>query len=99
MKQFLKGKEGWDPEYMGRTRLYFLFIYFKFLFVSFLFVSFFTHKFIYLFTYFWLLWVFVAVRGLSLVVVRGSYSSLQCAGFSLRGLLIAVTSLVAEHRL
>ena len=34
---------------------------------------------------FWLRWVFVAVRGLSLVVVRG--------------LLIAVASLVAEHRL
>ena len=36
--------------------------------------------FIYLF---WLLWVFVAVLGLSLVVASRSYSSLQCAGFSL----------------
>ena len=31
---------------------------------------------------FWLLWVFVAARGLSLVAVSGGYSSLQCAGFS-----------------
>ena len=46
-----------------------------------------------LFTYFWLHWVFVAVRGLSLVVASGGYSSLQC------GLLIVVASLVAEHGL
>ena len=39
-----------------------------------------------LFIYFWLRWVFVAARGLSLVVVSGGYSSLQCAGFSLRWL-------------
>ena len=39
------------------------------------------------FLYFWLLWVFVAVCGLSLVVASGHYSSLQCAGFSLRWLL------------
>ena len=41
-----------------------------------------------LFIYFWLSWVFVAARGLSLVVVSGSYSSLRCAGFSLRWLLL-----------
>ena len=45
-----------------------------------------------LFIYFWLRWVFVAVRRLSLVVASGVYSPL-------RGLLIAVASLVAEHRL
>ena len=28
-------------------------------------------------------WVFVAVRGLSLVAVSGGYSSLRCVGFSL----------------
>ena len=39
----------------------------------------------YLFIYFWLLWVFVAVRGLSLVTASG--------------LLIAVASRVAEHGL
>ena len=38
--------------------------------------------------YFWLHWVFVAACGLSLVAVRGGYSSLQCAGFSLRWLLL-----------
>ena len=38
--------------------------------------------------YFWLRWVFIAVRGLSLVAASGSYSSLRCAGFSLRWLLL-----------
>ena len=50
--------------------------------------------FIYLFIYIWLCWVFVAVRGLSLVVVsRGLFFDVVC------GLLIAVASLVAEHGL
>ena len=39
--------------------------------------------FIYLFN-FWLRWVFVAARGLSLVVASRSYSLLQCAGFPLQ---------------
>ena len=38
--------------------------------------------------YFWWHWVFVAACRLSLVVVSGSYSSSQCMGFSLRGLLL-----------
>ena len=38
--------------------------------------------------YFWLCWIFVAVRGLSLVAASGSYSSLWWAGFSLRWLLL-----------
>ena len=37
---------------------------------------------------FWLRWVFVAVRGLSLVAASGGYSSLRCAGFSLLWLLL-----------
>ena len=37
--------------------------------------------------YFWLCWVFVAARGLSLVTGSGGCSSLRCAGFSLRWLL------------
>ena len=41
-----------------------------------------------LFIYFWLCWVFVAARGLSLVAASGGYSSLQCAGFSLQWLLL-----------
>ena len=41
-----------------------------------------------LFIYFWLRWVFVAARGLSLVVASRGYSSLQCAGFSLQWLLL-----------
>ena len=38
--------------------------------------------------YFWLRWVFVAVRRLSLVAVSGGYSLLQWAGFSLQWLLL-----------
>ena len=38
--------------------------------------------------YFWLRWVFIAARGLSLVASSGGYSSLRCTGFSLRWLLL-----------
>ena len=38
--------------------------------------------FIYLFIYFWLCWVFVSVRGLSLVVASGGHSSSRCAVLS-----------------
>ena len=38
---------------------------------------------IYLFSYLWLCWVFVSVRGLSLVVASGGHSSSRCAGLSL----------------
>ena len=37
---------------------------------------------IYSFIYFWLCWVFVSVRGLSLVAASGGHSSSQCAGLS-----------------
>ena len=50
-------------------------------------VIYFFNKFI-LSIYFWLRWVFVAVRRLSLVAVSGGYSSLWCMGFSLRWLLL-----------
>ena len=53
---------------------------------------FFLNKFIYLFIYFWLCWVFVSVRGLSLVVASGGHSSSRCAGLSLsRPLLLRNT--------
>ena len=55
-----------------------------------------AYLFICLFVCLWLHWVFVAARGLSLVVASGGYSLLQCAGFSF---LISVASLVAEHGL
>ena len=64
--------------------------------------------FIYLFIYFnfWLCWVFVSVRGLSLVAASGGHSSLQCAGLSLsRPLLLRSTgsrragSVVVAHGL
>ena len=41
-----------------------------------------------LFIYFWLHWVFVAGRGLSLVAVSGGYSSLWCLGLSLQWFLL-----------
>ena len=49
---------------------------------------FFFFNFINSFIYFWLRWVFVAVRGLSLVVASGDYSSLRCVDFSLWWLLL-----------
>ena len=54
------------------------------------------NKFIYfyLFIYFWLHWVFVAARGLSLVAVSGGLLFIL-----VRRLLTAVASLVAEHGL
>ena len=43
----------------------------------------FFFNFIYLFIYLWLCWVFVSVRGLSLVAASGGHSSSWCAGLSL----------------
>jgi len=45
----------------------------------------------YYFIYFWLLWVFVAVRGLSLVAMSRGYSLV-----AVRRLLITLASLVVE---
>ena len=48
--------------------------------------------FIYLFVYFWLCWVFISVRGLSLVAASGGHSSSRCTGLSLsRPLLLRST--------
>ena len=48
---------------------------------------------IYLFIYFWLCWVFVSARGLSLVAASGGHSSSRCMGLSLpRPLLLQSTS-------
>ena len=47
-----------------------------------------------LFVYFWLCWVLVAVRELYLVAVSGG-----CSLVAVCSLLVAVASLVAEHRL
>ena len=45
----------------------------------------FFNKFIYfIYFYLWLRWVFVAVRGLSLVAASGDHSSLRCVGFLLQ---------------
>ena len=59
---------------------------------SFVVVVFFK-EFLYLFIYLWLCWVFVSVRGLSLVAASGGHSSSRCAGLSLsRPLLLRSTS-------
>ena len=58
-----------------------------------------------LFCIFWLRWVFIAARQLSLVAVSRGYSSLWCAGFSSQWLLLlqsmgsAWASVVAARRL
>ena len=50
--------------------------------------SFFVLIFILFIYYFWLCWVFIVAHELSLVAASGGYSSLRCAGFSLRWLLL-----------
>ena len=51
--------------------------------IHFFFLILLLNLFIYLFIYLWLCWVFVSVRGLSLVVASGSHSSSRCTGLSL----------------
>ena len=80
-----------DSGRSGRLQLFFFEI-FIYLFMAVLGLFFFK-LFIYLFIYFWLCWVFVSVRGLSLVVASGGHSSSRCAGLSLsRPLLLWSTS-------
>ena len=55
---------------------------------SLIFFIFIFYKFIYLFTYLSLHWVFVAACRLSLVLASRGYSSLWCMGFSLQWLLL-----------
>ena len=60
--------------------------------VLFCFLIFKIYSFIYLFIHLWLCWVFVSVRGLSLVAASGGHSSSRCAGLSLqRPLLLRST--------
>ena len=57
-----------------------------------LFIYLFIYLSIYLFIYLWLCWVFISVRGLSLVAASGVLSSSRCAGLSLsRPLLLRST--------
>ena len=59
--------------------------FFNGLFYFIIFLIIFKNLFLFIF---WLRWVFVAARGLSLVVVSQGYSSSRCVGFSLRWLLL-----------
>ena len=59
----------------------------------FIFSFFFLNESLFIYLFFWLCWVFVSVRGLSLVAASGGHSSSQCAGLSLlRPLLLRSTS-------
>ena len=60
---------------------------------------------LFIFIYFWLCWVFVSARGLSVVVVSGDHSSSRCTGLSLlRPLFLRSTgsrhagSVIVAHR-
>ena len=70
--------------------LFILFFFFEPSFSLYLFI---------LFIILWLCWVFVSVRGLSLVAASGSHSSLRCAGLSLSWplLLRSTGSVVVAH--
>ena len=57
---------------------------------------FFFNLFIFIYIYLWLHGVFVAAHRLSLLAARGGYSSLWCAGFSLRWLLL-LRSMGSRH--
>ena len=58
-----------------------------------------TETFFFFLIYSWLRWVFVAAHRLSLVAVSRGYSSLRCAGFSLRCLLLLRSTGSRAHRL
>ena len=53
----------------------------------------FVFKLLFISVYFWLHWVFIAMRRLSLVAVSRGYSSLQCMGFSLQSMGSRVSGL------
>ena len=77
-----------------RFFLIFILPVFKFiyLFIYLLLLLFLVFLINYFFIYFWLSWVFVSVRGLSLVAASGGHSSSRCAGLSLsRPLLLRST--------
>ena len=84
---------------MGCVKTLYIYIYFFFLNFGFICL------FVYLFIYLWLCWVFVSVRGLSLVAASGGHSSSRCTGLSLsRPLLLRSTgsrragSVIVAHR-
>ena len=64
----------------------------SFFFFFFFFKDYRIRVYFYLFIYLWLCWVFVSVRGLSLVAASGGHSSSRCADLSLsRPLLLRST--------
>ena len=72
----IEWKISWTLAYQLHDLSWYLFFFFNF----------------YLFFYFWLCWVFISVRGLSLVAASGGHSSSRCAGLSLlRPLLLRST--------
>ena len=86
--------DGFDTSTAGRTNTHSVLgqVLILFLFFIFIFFKVFSLFFQFLFIYLWLCWVFVSVRGLSLVVASGGHSSSWCAGLSLsRPLLLRST--------
>ena len=76
------GRSAWATAQTEQLLMLFIFIvFFNFNYFLFFFLRF-------NFIYFWLHWVFIAVRRLSIVAVNGGYSLLWCTGFSLRWLLL-----------
>ena len=75
----------WKNVYSGFLPIFFFLMKASFFLPSFLasFLPSFLPSFLSFFLSFWLCWVFVSVRGLSLVVASGGHSSSRCAGLSL----------------
>ena len=60
-------------------------------------LAFYFYLFKHYFIYLWLCWIFVSVRGLSLVVASGGHSSSRCAGPHYRGLSRRAGSVIVAH--
>ena len=105
---FLQGPHAENKNIKGSFKQMYTFelrILMKDTFILFILFYFFKKN-IYLFIYLWLCWVFVSVRGLSLVAAGGGHSSSRCVGLSLsRPLLLRSTgsrragSVVVAHGL
>ena len=69
-----------QSESVIHTHLYPLFFFFFFKEQVIYKLAFYFYLFKHYFIYLWLCWIFVSVRGLSLVVASGGHSSSRCAG-------------------
>ena len=79
--------------YQITNGIFFNFYFFIFYYFNAILVFLHSFLFTYVCMYVWLCWVFVSVRGLSLVVANGGHSSSRCTG------LLLSRPLIAKHRL